>query len=339
MPDKEKKQILIVGQGLAGTMLSYQLFKKNIAHKVIDNPVAGSASRAAAGLINPIVVKRVNRTWQADVFQPYAHQIYQELEEFLSERFYYPLTVRKIYGKDDEAFWHHRYQKETLKHYISFTAKHDLPDGIRQPYGYGTIHPCARLDMASILKSYRQFLQRNNALLEVSFNDQDLKINQNGLEWQGNKASKVIFCRGSFDANSPFFKHLKWNNTKGELLDVTIPGLKLEYILSKGVFVMPIGDHQYKIGATYSHSWKSLEPSPEKQTELLNKWSNISDLPLSINRQLTGIRPTFADRRPSYGFLDEHPQIGMFNGLGSRGGLMAPYLANAFANLIDHSQS
>ncbi len=327
MNKTENTDILIVGQGLAGTLLSYHLFKQKIAHKLIDIPKPGSASRAAAGLINPIVVKRVTKTWRADQFYPYAHGLYQELEKLLNTQFYFPMPIAKIYGKNDEQFWQHRNAKEKLQNYISVETQCDLPDGIHQPYGYGTIHTCARLDMTNLLNSYRSFLIQKGALIEADVKDEDITITPVGVNWKTIQAKRVIFCRGSFDADSQFFKHLKWNNTKGELLDVEIPNLHLQSILSKGAFVMPVGEQRFKIGATYAHQWENLLPSTEKREELMSKWKTISDLPLSITKQITGIRPTLADRRPIMAHLDEHPSIGIFNGLGSRGGLMAPYLA------------
>ena len=334
MQKSESTPILIIGQGLAGTLLSYHLLKKNIKHKVIDVAKEGSAAVAAAGLINPIVVKRVTKTWQADLFYPYAHKLYQELESFLDKRFYYPMPIKKIYGKDDAAFWQQRLQKEKLDNYIATNAQFNLPDGIHQPFGYGTIHTCARLNMAGMLQSYRRYLVDNEMLIESDFNDEELIIRKVYIQWQHLKADKVIFCRGSFDAGSQFFKHLKWNNTKGELLNAAIPQLSIDYILSKGIFVMPVGNHQFKIGATYTHHWDNLESTDEKLQELLQKWSVISELPLKINKQLTGIRPTLADRRPVLQFLNENPRIGIFNGLGSRGGLMAPYLANTMVEKL-----
>jgi glycine/D-amino acid oxidase-like deaminating enzyme len=334
MDKTENTDILIVGQGLAGTLLSYHLYKQKIAHLVIDINKPGSASRAAAGLINPIVVKRVTKTWQADLFQPYAHALYRELELLLGTYLYYPMPVSKLYGKDDAQFWQHRMQKEDLDAYLSYEAKTVLPEGIHQPYGYGTIHRCARLDMATLLDSYRRLLHQKNTLLEADVNDEDIVVTKTGVRWKHIQAKRIIFCRGSFDANSHFFKHLKWNNTKGELLDVEVPGLQLQTILSKGVFVMPVDKHRFKIGATYAHQWEDLEPTTEKRHELLEKWMVISDLPLTITQQIAGIRPTFTDRRPVMTFLADQPQVGLFNGLGSRGGLMAPYLAREMAKNI-----
>lgn len=330
----ENTDILIVGQGLAGTLLSYHLYKKNINHKVVDVTKEGAASRVAAGLINPIAIKRVSKTWQADIFHPYANTTYDEIEAMLQTRFYYPLPIYKIYGKDDAQFWQHRLIKSELDDYISVKPDTKLPEKINQPFKFGALKKCGRLDMTTLLDSYRHFLKNQNKIIEAPFNDRDVEVNLDGVKWQNIKAKRLIFCRGSFDAQSHFFKHLKWNNTKGELLNVCIDQLHLNSILSKGVFVMPVGDRQFKIGATYSHSWENLEPTEEKRQELLQKWSVMSDLPLTITKQLTGIRPTLADRRPVYGFLEDQPNIGIFNGLGSRGGLMAPYLAHEMATKV-----
>ncbi|MCG8579431.1 MAG: FAD-dependent oxidoreductase [Bacteroidales bacterium] len=327
MQKTESTEILIVGQGLAGTLLSYHLMKKDIAHKVIDVLKPGSASRVAAGLINPIVVKRVTKTWQADVFYPYAHQLYQELESFLNTRFYYPMLIHKLYGKDDAQFWQLRNEKEQLNTYISADASYDLPEGINNPFGYGTIKLSARLDISNMLDCYRQFLQRKDMIIEEELDDDEVEVSDGGIFWKGISARRIIFCRGSFDAHSRLFKHLKWNNTKGELLDVQVKGLELDSIVSKGVFVMPVGKQRFKIGATYAHHWQNLNATEAKLQELKEKWKVISSLQFTINRQLRGIRPTLSDRRPILTFLEDQPSVGIFNGLGSRGGLMAPYLA------------
>ncbi|WP_430815723.1 NAD(P)/FAD-dependent oxidoreductase [Carboxylicivirga sp. RSCT41] len=334
MQKTENTEVLIVGQGLAGTLLSYHLMKKNISHKVIDIQKPGSASRVAAGLINPIVVKRVTKTWQADVFYPYAHQLYQELETFLDCRFYYPLVINKLYGKEDEHFWQHRNEKEQLDDYITTDANYDLPNGIKQPYGYGTIKRSARLDISTMLDAYRQLLKKEKLLIEDELKDDELELLTDGIRWKGISADRIIFCRGSFDAQCRLFQHLKWNNTKGELLDVEVKGLELNSIVSKGVFVMPVGKNAFKIGATYAHHWQDLNATEEKLQELREKWELISNLPFTINQQLRGIRPTLADRRPVLTFLKEQASVGIFNGLGSRGGLMAPYLAKQMLNKL-----
>nr|WP_319400113.1 FAD-binding oxidoreductase [uncultured Carboxylicivirga sp.] len=332
--------ILIIGQGLAGTVLSYQLVKKNINHLVIDIPLTNTATKVAAGLINPIGIKRMVKSWNVDILLPYAKEFYSEIESFLKHRFFYPTVMDKIYGETDLDFWTHRYQKAQLHAYIETNpTSQPLPKEIKAPYGFGRITEGARLDMQEFLKAYRSFLISSNLLIEDEFSEKDLYIKNKIIEWKDIRANKIIFCRGEADARSSFFDTLNFRNTKGELLDVEIPGLKLNNILLKGLFVLPTEKHRFKIGATFQHEWNNLLPTMSKKEELLDKWALISDLPLNINKQLTGIRPTMHDRRPVIGFLPHQTNIGIFNGLGSRGGLLAPYLAHQFVNEIIHHTS
>ncbi|MBS2097061.1 NAD(P)/FAD-dependent oxidoreductase [Carboxylicivirga linearis] len=330
-----KTDILIVGQGLAGTLLSYQLYKNKIHHLVIDKPSSNSASKVAAGLINPIGIKRMVKSWNVDLFLPYAHSLYQEMEQFLEASFFHPKLMDKIYGEKDKQFWQHRLGKGLLHDYIDPDPKNDLlSKNILAPYGYGQIKKGARLDMLTFLKAYRSFLNKSKLLIEDDFNDKDLQIFDKSVHWKNIEASKVIFCRGEKDSLSPIFTLLNFRNTKGELLDIELPNLKLKNILLKGIFILPVEKDLYKMGATFEHEWNNLNPTPNKKQELLDKWASISTLQPKIIQHLTGIRPTMHDRRPVLGFLPENPSIGIFNGLGSRGSLLAPYLSHQFALLL-----
>ncbi len=70
----EETEVLIVGQGLAGTWLSYWLYKAGISFKVIDQPNPDGASFRAAGLINPVTGRRMVTTWMIDELMPFAHE-------------------------------------------------------------------------------------------------------------------------------------------------------------------------------------------------------------------------------------------------------------------------
>jgi glycine/D-amino acid oxidase-like deaminating enzyme len=59
-------EFLIVGQGISGTWLSYYLQKANRSFIVIDNEQPNSASRVAAGIINPVTGRRIVKTWMID---------------------------------------------------------------------------------------------------------------------------------------------------------------------------------------------------------------------------------------------------------------------------------
>jgi len=55
--------VLIIGQGICGTMLSWWLEKAGMSYVVADDPKPDSASRVAAGVINPVTGRRMVKTW------------------------------------------------------------------------------------------------------------------------------------------------------------------------------------------------------------------------------------------------------------------------------------
>jgi len=336
---QQKSEVLIIGQGLAGTLLSFHLFKNGIHHLVIDKGETQTASKIAAGLINPIGIKRLVKSWNVDLFLPYAKTVYWEMQQLLNTHFFFPILMDKIYGETDHEFWQNRLQAGQLDAYIEVNPKQSsLPEGIDAPYGFGRIKLGGRIDMKKLLMTYRAFLKQKNMLIEEEFNEEDLIITNDEINWKDVTSDKLIFCRGEKDSQSQLFNHLDFRNTKGELMNLKIEGLKLDHILMKGIFVLPIGNHQFKVGATFEHQWNDLLPSTSKKEELLNKWAKISELPVTVSKHITSIRPTMHDRRPVLGFIPHQPRIGIFNGLGSRGGMLAPYFANQLTLLIKNQQ-
>ena len=154
------------------------------------------------------------------------------------------------------------------------------------------------------------------------------------LNYDNITAQKIIFCEGSAASHNPFFKDLKFKHSKGEILELKIPGFKLNEIVSDAIFVMPIGNDRYKVGATYCWDKLNYDTTDSACKELLDKLRNISSTPFEVLNQKSGIRPTMHDRKPVIGMLPDKPQIGIFNGLGSKGALLGPYLAKQFADYL-----
>lgn len=117
------------------------------------------------------------------------------------------------------------------------------------------------------------------------------------------------------------------------MLTVNFKNLKLKNAINKGVFVLPY-DNNYKLGATYN--WGELDELPTKQgkEQLLNKASKFINDEIEIIDHKAGVRPTVSDRRPLLGIHPEHKQLAVFNGLGTKGVMLAPYFANKLVNLI-----
>jgi glycine/D-amino acid oxidase-like deaminating enzyme len=69
---------IIVGQGLAGTFLSWNLQRAGKKVLVIDQFRPQAASRIASGVINPITGRRMVRTWMIETLMPYAVEAYTQ---------------------------------------------------------------------------------------------------------------------------------------------------------------------------------------------------------------------------------------------------------------------
>ena len=74
---------LIVGQGLVGTWMSYQLEQAGISYKIINDETAQSASSVASGVMNPVTGRRIVQTWMIETILPYAVNAYTALQEKL----------------------------------------------------------------------------------------------------------------------------------------------------------------------------------------------------------------------------------------------------------------
>ena len=90
------KKHLIIGGGLAGVTLAWQLIKKGQGVLLIDNKKNKSSS-IAAGMINPIVFRRVTKSWRVDEFLPVAKEFYKEVEVATGSRFFNSIKIKKLH--------------------------------------------------------------------------------------------------------------------------------------------------------------------------------------------------------------------------------------------------
>lgn len=327
-----KVDYIIVGLGLAGTLLAHELIKLGNSVLVFDDPDQTKASDVAAGLINPIVFRRMTKSWLVDEAFPQMESTYLELENLLKAQFYFPGEIHRILADEDVSLWKEKANSNKLQKYL--IANPDLSfknQNINSPFGRGRITKAGRLDLQKLILLFSHFLQQKNILRKEKIDFKRLQVNDSGITYKEVTAEKIIFCEGAAVSHNPFFKSLKFKHSKGEILELHIPDLKTDEIISRNIFIMPVGDDRYKVGATYS--WESLDwhTTPEAKAELLTKLKSITPTNPEIIKQKAGIRPTMHDRKPVIGFLPDFPQIGIFNGLGPKGVLLAPFLARQFA--------
>ena len=328
-------EYLIVGQGLAGTMLAYELHRRGKDFIVVDNPSGEKASQVAAGIINPVVFRRLTKSWLVDDLFPVLKETYGELEELLSCQLLHSLKIDKILGKEETPFWHSKVIENELESYILPEPDDNFQiDGIVAPYGVGKVFNAFRVDLPLLIRRFREFLMRENQFISEKLDTNDVNRESGKVQWKNITARKIIFCQGFRASENPFFQPVKFKHTKGQVLDLEIPYLKITDMVNKGMFVLPLGDNHFRAGATYRWEFHDTKPDDEATEELTEKLEKVVKLPYSVAGKRAGIRPTSHDRRPVVGLHPDYPEIGIFNGLGSKGAMLAPYFAREFMRFL-----
>ena len=329
-----KFDYLIVGSGLSGVMLCEALRKRGKSFKVISNK-SQQASIVASGLYNPVVLKRFNKAWDAEKHLPVAMSAYEELELFLGIKIDYKLPIYRLFSSTEEQNnWIIASDKIPLKPYLISNIKSNINQNIYAPYGYGEVKNTGRIDTKLLLESYSNVLNNEKLISHESFEYDKLKIS-NKLVYKGIESENIIFSEGFGVRQNPFFNYLPIEGTKGELIIINAPKLNSEVIIKSSVFIIPIGKNNYLVGSTYAWDDFNNDPTINAKNKLLNKLDKLILCPYKVVYQRAGIRPTVIDRRPLVGQHKSHQNLYILNGLGSRGVLIAPAVANALINLIE----
>ena len=330
---------IIVGSGLAGLMFAEQLRLHNKSFIVISNQ-SQQASVVASGLYNPVVLKRFTATWNAAAHLDTAIPKYAALEQLLDLKLDYVLPIHRVFNSvKEQNNWFLACDKPLLEKFLNPELLDNKNPSIKAPFGFGEVNCTGRIDTQVLIEAYRNFLSQSNQYIEETFNYQDLIEHSDGLEYQTLTSQRIVFTEGFGVHKNPYFKYLPLEGTKGELITIHAPSLKLKSILKSSIFVIPMGDNRYLVGSTYEWTDKTNTPTSEAKTELLEKLARLIDCEFEVIDQRAGIRPTVVDRRPLVGQHPNHKNMYILNGLGTRGVLVAPAMAEALYNAIENNRS
>ncbi len=327
---------LIVGCGLAGISFAEVALKNNKTILFIDDKSQNS-SKVAGGLYNPVILKRFSEVWNAKEQLILMNVFYDQVENKLNEKFNFKMPVlRKFFSIEEQNNWFAASDKVNLAPFLSTDLIFKKFAGIDSPYDYGEVLHTGYVDTALLLVKYKEYLHQNNLLREESFENDCIKFLDFGIQYKDIKARHIIFAEGFGLHNNPFFNYLPLDGTKGELFIIRAPNLSLDVIVNTSVFILPLGDNLFKVGATYSWHDKTSGPTEEGKQELLERIKEIITCDFEIIEHFGGVRPTVADRRPLIGTHEVHKSLHILNGLGTRGVMLGPALAQ---NLFNHIEN
>lgn len=296
----------------------------------------------AAGIINPVTGRRYVKSWRIEEFLPFAVRTYRDLEEELGIEFFYRRNIiRSLFNSGEENDWWARAEQPEYQKYL--VAEPDA-DKIRAKtakiYGYGEVTNAYQTDLRRLLPAYREKLESDGKILSEKFAFADLQLTQNGVLYRRFTADKIIFCDGEAASRNPFWSYLPWNGAKGEVLLVRIPDADFIKMFKYRIFIVPLPEKDlYWVGSKYDWNYTDNQPSEEGKSYLRERLRDALTVPFEVVAHRAAVRPTVKDRRPYLGLHPQFSQVGIFNGLGTKGASLAPFFAKQMSDfLIENSE-
>lgn len=327
---------IVVGFGLSGLSFVENLEKNDKSFMVYENS-SQTSSRVAGGIYNPVILKRFTLAWQASEQLRIAVSFYKDVENKLRKKLVEDLPVlRRFNSVEEQNSWFQRCDNPGLSEFLSSELVRSKNSAIDAPFHYGKVKHTGKIDIKNMLLFYLEYLHENNKIIKESFEYDKIKVKEGLIYYKDMVSKHIVFTEGFGIKNNPFFNYLPLYGNKGEYLIIKSEALQLKEAIKSSIFIIPLGEDLYKVGATYNNEDKTAETTIQAKQELEKKLDRFLTVPYQIVDQVSGIRPTVRDRKPLVGSHVDYQNIHIMNGLGSRGILIGPTVAK---KLYDHIEN
>lgn len=326
---------LIIGQGLAGSLLAWELMQRDCNVVIIDNGQE-NASQVAAGLINPVTGMRFVKSTDVDTLLPAALTCYSGLAAFFQQDFYHEKPMLRIFRSDDELkFCKKRLFQAGYERYLGdIIETGNLSNNLATPFGFLEQKQTGYLLTRPLLSCLKKLFIARGCYRHLEFDYRDIQLRPL-LSWQDITAKQIIFCEGYQAGNNPWFSWLPWQPVKGEILTLQQTSAWPDKILNYGNWLIPLNRHYLRVGASFDHDHLNTETTAQARDSLLKSFKAIApDAQTALIDQQAGIRPCTQDRQPFIGKHPQYPQIAIFNGFGAKGSLQIPWYGQHFADAL-----
>lgn len=331
--------VLIVGQGLAGSLLAWQMIRHGLNVLVIDNNHQQSSSKVAAGIINPITGHRSNLTDGFVKFMSYAKTRYEELEDTLGQTFLIKTQQQRLLKNQGQQHYYLKRLEQT--NYADFVSTLEKTDNSAHPFkssefGVADIQETFRVDVKALLSAIKSWLISQNSYIDAKIDYADInftntlaRINNGAFDYT---AEQLVFCEGYQAIYNPWLHNLPFKLAKGEILTVQLDKPQTA-MLNWGHWLLPLlPDNDIALlGSNYAWNDTSESCNVDVAQELIDSLEKYTSISARISNHQSGIRPSTINRKPLISVHPEQPNLYCFNGFGSKGCLLIPYYAEQFA--------
>lgn len=328
---------IVVGSGLSGIAVAENLLSRGKKILVFDDNSQAS-STVAGGIYNPVILKRFTLAWNANEHLEKALPFYRELEQKLNVSLIKPLPIyRRFHSIEEQNNWFSAMDKPFLSEFLDEKLVPSINPNIPSSYSFGHVKGTGVVNTEVLIEKYKLYLEEIDSYQKETFDYSQFKVNEGVLRYKDWQAKKIIFCDGFGLKRNPYFNYLPLNGNKGEYLIIKSKELQLKVAVKSSVFIIPLGDDLYKVGATYNNWDKTKEPTQDGKEYLLEKLKGFLLCDFEVVGQVAGIRPASKDRKPLVGQHPKYSNMYCCNGFGSRGVLIGPTVASELIQSIEDS--
>jgi len=326
--------VLIVGQGLAGSCLAWSLHWSGQRLMIIDRGERVTASRIAAGLITPLTGRRLARSPRYEESYQQASAFYQRIEaeqnlQLLTEK----PAIRMFVNDEERRLFEQKFRNSDID-VAAMTDEHGKVFGVEMRHA-------ARLNVRRFLDQTRSYFSSLGQYLQADLNpDADIEVANDRVSVASLnvRSSAVVFCQGWQPSTNHWFPETPDGPAKGEILRVKLANYAEDKVVHQGVWVVPDSSEDQVgiclVGATYDRDQLNQEPTVSGRHELLSGLKQITDAIPEVIEHVAAVRAGTRRRKPILGQHSEHDRVFVLNGLGSRGALLAPVAADVLKNML-----
>jgi glycine/D-amino acid oxidase-like deaminating enzyme len=327
---------LLVGQGIAGSILAHRLMSAGQRVFVIDQNKPHTSSRVAAGMINPVTGRKYVKSWMIESLLEEVHAYYRNFEQEFEVSIFKEIEILRIL-KDtlEEERWILRSGSPGYESFISDDQKPQLVSSLfTQSYPHGIVKGSAQINFPKLLEVIARTLAEQDNIIDEIFDHGKLTLDNDGCSYGQIRARHIVFCEGAGMARNPFFQSLPMFVNKGEILKIHLQNYPGDLVAKRKHFTIPLADGLIWFGALNSWVDMDKEPSPKTRETLEMELEKHYRLPYKIHEHIASFRPAVKDRRPLLGTHSENHQVHVFNGMGTKGASLVPYFSKVMVNYL-----